>query len=73
MDHLSLCRGCVRGSWRGGFFSGDFERYVKRALEMERLSLRRGCVRGSWRGGLLFWGLREICKEGSGDGASFCT
>jgi hypothetical protein len=33
-----------------GFFSGDFERYVKKALDK---------------------GLREICREGSGDGASF--
>jgi hypothetical protein len=33
MEHLSLCRGCVRGTWRGCFFSEDFERYVKRALD----------------------------------------
>jgi hypothetical protein len=30
--------------------SGDFERYVKRALEVEHLSLQRGFVRGNWRG-----------------------
>jgi hypothetical protein len=42
----------------GGFFSGDFERDVKRALEMEHLSLHRGSVRGTWKGGgVLFWGL----------------
>jgi hypothetical protein len=34
----------------GGFFSGDFESYVKRALEMEHLPLCRGPVRGTWRG-----------------------
>jgi hypothetical protein len=56
MEHRSLCRGCVRGTWSRGFFSGDLERYVKRALEMEHLSLCRGSVRGTWRG-FLFWGL----------------
>jgi hypothetical protein len=25
MEHLSLCKGSIRGTWRGGFFSGDFE------------------------------------------------
>jgi hypothetical protein len=35
MEHLPLCRGSVRGTWRGvgGFFSEDFESYVKRALD----------------------------------------
>jgi hypothetical protein len=33
MERLPLCRGSVRGTWKGGFFSGDFERYVKRALD----------------------------------------
>jgi hypothetical protein len=37
-----------RGTWRGGSFTGDFERYVKEALEMEYLSLCRGSVRGTW-------------------------
>jgi hypothetical protein len=50
MERLPLCRGSVRGTWRRGFFSGDFESYVKRALEMEHLPLCRGCVRGTWRG-----------------------
>jgi hypothetical protein len=50
MEHLSLCRGSVRGTWRGGFFSGDCVRYVKKALEMEHLSLCRGSIRGTWRG-----------------------
>jgi hypothetical protein len=31
------------------FFSGDFERYVKRALEMEHLSVYRGSNSGTWR------------------------
>jgi hypothetical protein len=28
-------QGLCRGTWRRSFFYGDFERYVKRALEME--------------------------------------
>jgi hypothetical protein len=40
------------------FFSGDFERYVKRALEMMYLSVCSGSIRGTWRAGrVLFWGL----------------
>jgi hypothetical protein len=50
MEHLSLCRDSVRGTWRGGSFSGGSERYVKRALEMEHLSLCRGSITGTWRG-----------------------
>jgi hypothetical protein len=34
----------------GGFFSGDFERYIKRALEMVHLSLCMVSVRGTWMG-----------------------
>jgi hypothetical protein len=45
----SLHRGSVRGTWRRSFFSGDFERYVNRALEMEHLSLCRGSVQGTCR------------------------
>jgi hypothetical protein len=30
--------------------SGDFERHVKRALEVKHHSLRRGSIRGKWRG-----------------------
>jgi hypothetical protein len=50
MEHLSLCKGSVRGTPRGGFFSGGSERYAKRALEMEHLPLFRGSVKGTWRG-----------------------
>jgi hypothetical protein len=28
MEHLSLCRGSVRGTWKGDSFLGTFERYV---------------------------------------------
>jgi hypothetical protein len=53
MEQLSLCRGSVRGTWRGGFFSGDFESYVKKALEMKHLPLCKGPVRGTWREGFV--------------------
>jgi hypothetical protein len=56
MEHLSVCRGFVTGTWMGGFFSGDFERYVKRALEMEHLSQCRSSAGEPGRE-LLFWGL----------------
>jgi hypothetical protein len=45
VEHLFLCRGSVRGTWRGSFFSRDFERYAERALEVEHLSLSRGSER----------------------------
>jgi hypothetical protein len=45
VELLPLCRDSVRGTWRKGFFSGDFKRYAKRALEMEQLSLW-GSLRG---------------------------
>jgi hypothetical protein len=48
MEHLSLCRDSVRGTRKGGSFSGGSERYAKRALEMEHLSLCRAYVRVSW-------------------------
>jgi hypothetical protein len=58
MEHLSSCRGSIRGTWLGGSYSGDFERYAKRALEIEHLSLCRGSIRGTWWGGrVLFWRL----------------
>jgi hypothetical protein len=55
MEHLSPCRGSVRGTWRGRSFPGDFERYAKRALEMEHLSPHRGSIRGTRRR-FLSWG-----------------
>jgi hypothetical protein len=50
MEHLSLCRGSVRGSQMDSSFSGGSERYTKRALEMEHLSVCRCSLRGPWRG-----------------------
>jgi hypothetical protein len=57
MEHLPLCKGSVRGTWRRGFVSGDFERHVERALVMEHLSRCRSSI-GVPRGGAfsLGWG-----------------
>jgi hypothetical protein len=41
-------QGLRKGILQRGFFSGDFERYVVRALELEHLSLCRGSLRGTW-------------------------
>jgi hypothetical protein len=32
MEHLSPCRGFVRGTWRGGIFTGDSERHPREGL-----------------------------------------
>jgi hypothetical protein len=50
MALLSLCRGFVRGIWRGGFFTGDSERHVRKgfgggaSLSLQRL--REGNLEG---------------------------
>jgi hypothetical protein len=49
-----------KGNPEGDFFSGDFERYVKRALEMDRLFLCRGSVRGSWREASFLGNLKRV-------------
>jgi hypothetical protein len=42
---LSLHRGSVGGTWRGDFFTGDFERHVKEGSEYGE-SLSVGALRG---------------------------
>jgi hypothetical protein len=63
VEHLSLHRGSVRGTWRRGFLSGDLERYVKRALAMEHLSSCGRSVRETWRG-VLFLGTLKNMQRG---------
>jgi hypothetical protein len=46
MEDLRLCRGSVRGTWRRGFVSGDFDIQVERALVMEHLSRCRSSTGG---------------------------
>jgi len=48
MEHLY--GSSVRGTQRKGFFTGNyFQRYVRKALQMEHFSLYRDSVRGTWR------------------------
>jgi hypothetical protein len=53
----------------GGTFTGDFERYVKKAL-VARIFLHGGHVGGTWRGNFFTGDFERQVKEGSGDGAS---
>jgi len=49
-----------------GSSTGDFERWLTGALEVERLSLWELCE-GNLEGGLPSWGPWKICSKGSGD------
>jgi len=40
---VSLCGSSMKGNWREGFFAGDPEGYVEKALEMG-ISCHRGPV-----------------------------
>jgi hypothetical protein len=50
MEHLSLCRGFVRGTCKWGLFTGDFERYVRegfgRGASLSLQRLREGNLEG---------------------------
>jgi hypothetical protein len=50
-----------------GLSTGDFERWLKGALEVGRLSLWELCE-GYLEGGLHCWGPWSIGRKGSGDG-----
>jgi hypothetical protein len=58
--YLILCRqaftsiGALLGTLEGGSSTGDFERWMKGTLGMERLSPKRLSAQGLW-GGLLYW------------------
>ena len=60
--------GSPLGSLEGGLFTGDFERRMKGAVEMERLSLREFCEVNVGGGGFRYWGRWMVCRKGSGDG-----
>jgi hypothetical protein len=59
---ISLHGGPVRGTWRGDFFTRDFERQVKEGSG-DGASLSLGACEGNLEGGLLCWGLIKICKR----------
>jgi hypothetical protein len=56
--YLSI--GAPLGNLEGGSSTRDFERWMKKPLEMERFSLKRLNAEGLWIG-LLYWGPRNIC------------
>jgi len=53
-----------------GSSAGDFERWLKGALEVESLSRLELCE-GNLEGGLPFWGPWRGGRKGSGDGHLF--
>ena len=53
-----------------GSSTGDFERCLKGALEVERLSLWELCE-GNVEGGIPCWGPWRIGRKGAGDGHLF--
>jgi hypothetical protein len=56
----SISIGALLGNLEGSSSTGDFERWMKGALGMERFSLKRLNMEGLW-GGLLYWEPWEIC------------
>jgi hypothetical protein len=50
MEHLSLCRGFIRGTWRRGIFTEDSERHVRvgfrRGASLSLQRLREGNLEG---------------------------
>jgi hypothetical protein len=69
MENLSLCRGSVRGTWRGGFFSGDSEEHVREGFARGAAFSYRGCVKGVWREDSHTEDSERHVSEGSGKGA----
>jgi hypothetical protein len=56
---VSLSIGAPLGNLKWGSSTGDFERWMKGTLGMERFSLKRLIAEGLW-GGLLYWGPWKI-------------
>jgi hypothetical protein len=65
MEHLSLCSGFVRGTWKGGggFSLESLRDMSGKALEEEHLSLYRGSVRGTWREGYYTEDSQDTCNR----------
>jgi hypothetical protein len=63
---IYLHGGPIGGTWRGDFFTGDFERQVKEGSG-KGVSLSIEALRGEPGGRLLYWGERYV-KQGSDDG-----
>jgi hypothetical protein len=53
IEHLSLNRGSIRGTWRGGFFSGHAEKHVREGFgRVASISLLRRLREWNLEGGL---------------------
>jgi hypothetical protein len=65
MEHLSLCRGSIRGTWRGVSLLGTLRDMSGKALEGEHLCLYRGSVRGILREGSYTEDSERHVSEGS--------
>jgi len=67
---ISLYGGSV-GQPGVGLSTGDSERWLKGALEVECFSLSLSLSEGNLEGGLSCWGPWRIGRKGSGDGHLF--
>jgi hypothetical protein len=73
MEYLSVCRGFIRGTWRGLSLLGTLKDTSGKALEGEHLSLYRGSVRGARREGSHTEDFKRHVIGGSGKGAFLFT
>jgi hypothetical protein len=69
MEHLSVCRGSVRGTWRGISFLGTLGKHVTEGSGMGASRSYRGSVRGTWREGFHTEDSERHIAEGCGNGA----
>jgi hypothetical protein len=69
MGHLSLCRGSVRGTWRGVSFPGTLEAHVREGFGRGTSLSYGDSVRGTWREGSHTEDSEKWVLEGSGNGA----
>jgi hypothetical protein len=58
----SISIGAPLGNLEFGSSTGDFEKWMKGALGMERFSVKRLSAEGLW-GGFLYWGPWQIREE----------
>jgi hypothetical protein len=73
MEHLSVCRGSIRGTWRGVSLLETLRDMSGKALEGEHLSPYRGSMRGTWREGSHTDDSERHGSEGSENGAFLFT
>jgi hypothetical protein len=62
IECLSVCGGSMRGTWRKGSFTGDFERWKEEGSGNGVSLCLWGLYEGNLEEGLLYWGPRGICQ-----------